>query len=585
MLPLWDAVRHYLGLDLPPRELPLKFEFPRISTQLTVGHGSAGNLMRELREASEAPADYFGVLLNVVKHLNRCAMKPRARLALTRDILGLCYPLALEQLAKHAQNGGVPEEEARRQTLGRIADIAQILGVSFQILFAGIYAGSNFRYARGHALLEECVSCVFELMLMRQQARALRYQLLEEADWRCINTLFYAMSCYEDVQQARPTLPKRLGLAVGRAHASWQDQFVLLHVVARFDMLRWPSHLQWVIGNYVYGAGDSVPVRLDDGKPMGRNEWVAYCHGDQAASRLALKPPPGPALLLDFGGLGEAIRKDCMGLMLAKKKRDSAAVPARFARFAEPEHFVISGQLLRGLSDAVPVEGVENETRVADLRIFVGFMEVFSLLRHKQGEFAGQERLADMLAKRSALIAADHTATETSVWSLLLQNDSMLRLCTQESSFTTRMSIGSLLAYGVGEDINRPRVAVVARIHRPSNKQVVIDLHSLADYAEPVLMTVNAAQQPGNGPRMGKPALLLHDRLQRGAWQLMFQPQDVLPGLDQIAVHRKRQEHALDLQSWRNATHDFHLYSTSLSSADLGISGEPRYASVPVTAQ
>lgn len=583
MMSLLNPIRHYFGLDLEPRELPLNFDFPRISTQLTAGSGSAGNLMGQLREASEAPAEYFAALLNVIKHLNRCALRPRQRLALTRDILNLFYPAALEQLVKLAKGGGVPEDEERKQTLSRMADIAQILTVSFQILFAGIYGGSNFKYARGRGLLQESVSRIFELMLLRQQARALRYQLLEEADWRCVNTLFYLMCRYEDVRLARPTLQKRLGLATGRVAVNWHDQFVQLHIAAKFDMLRWPTHLQWVISNYVYGVENSVPIRLSDEAQPGRHELIAYCYAGGAALAQAQKPPPGPALLLDLSGLSEAIRKDCQGLMQAKKKRDIAALPPRFARFPETEHFVISGQLLDALAGAGSDLLVERETSVQDLRIFVGFMEVFSLLRHKQSEFAGDERLADVLAKRSALIAADHTATATSVWSLLVQNDSTVRLATQESSYTTRMSIGSLLAYGVGEDINRPKVAVVTRIHRPSNKQVVIDLHSLANYAEPVLMTVNAARQPTNSPRTGKPALLLHDRMQRGAWQLMFQPQDVLPGVDQIAIHRQRQEYPIDLESWRNATHDFHLYSTSLSSAHLGISGEPRYSAVPAT--
>lgn len=585
MLPFLGAVRHFMGLDLEPRELPLNFDFPRISTQLKAGSGSAGKLMRDLREASDNPAEYFAVLLNVIKHLNRCAMKPSERLALTRDTLNLFYPAALEQLVKQAPGGGVPETDERKQVLSRVAEIAQLLGVSLQILFAGIYAGSNFKYARRQALLQECVSRIFDLMLLRQQARALRYQLLEDADWRCVNTLFCVMSRYDDVHQARPTLQKQLGLGTGRAAVSWHDQFVQLHVAAKFDMLRWPTHLQWVVSNYVYGVERAVTTRLSDQAQPGRNELVAYCYAGRAASRLALKPAPGPALLLDLSGLGEAIRKDCMGLMQAKRLRDAALLPPRFARFPVTEHFVISGQLLRGLADAEPDAGAESETSVEDLRIFVGFMEVFSLLRHKQGEFGGDERLADVLAKRSALIAEDHTATASSVWSLLVKNDSMVRLATQESSFTTRMSIGSLLAYGVGEDINRPKVAVVARIHRPSNKQVVIDLHSLADYAEPVLMTVNAAQQPANSPRVGKPALLLHDSAQRGSWQLMFQPQDVLPGVDQTAIHRKRQEVPIELESWRDATHDFHLYSTLLSSAQLGISGQPVYAAVAAPGQ
>ena len=62
----------------------------------------------------------------------------------------------------------------------------------------------------------------------------------------------------------------------------------------------------------------------------------------------------------------------------------------------------------------------------------------------------------------------------------------------------------------------------------------------------------------------------------------MFKPQDILPGIDQIAMHRKQRELQIDLKSRRNVTHDFHFYTISLTSAQLGISGEPSYVNAPV---
>lgn len=583
MLALWTRARHYLGLDLKARELPLNFDFPGISARLKTSHGSSANLMRKLNQSKEAPADYFGELLAVIKHLNRCAMKPRQRLALTRDVLNLFYPVALAQLARHAKTGGVPEEEERKLVLNRLVEIARILIVSCQILFDGYYRGSNFKYARARKVVRECVSRIFELMLLKQRAKALRYQLLDEQDWRVVNTIFYVMNIHEDVESAFPTLQELSPRGRKRNSVSLREQFALLHIVDKFDMLRWPAHLQWIIGNYAASVENAVAVRMTgDGVPA-PHELIAYCYGGQAASSLALKNPPGPALLLDWRKLGEAIRKDCMALTESKKNRNVAAMPARFARFQEIDHLVISSQLVRGLGNAADDDGSETGTDVDDLRIFVGFSEVFDLLLHKQGEFASESRLADILAKRSAQIAEDHLATEKSVWSLLFQNERTLRLSTQETSLTTRMNLGSLLAYGVGENINRPSLAVVERIFRPSNKKVVIDLRSIAHYAEQVLMTVNAATQ-ATGRRHGKAALLLYDRINMGGWGLMFQPRDILPGIDQIAIHRNHQEIPIGLGSWRNVTHDFHLYATSLTSARLGISGEPRYAAAPATA-
>lgn len=566
---------HFFGMDLPKRVLPLNFIFPKVSGKAKATIFGNGDLQRDLDGAKETPLEYFRLLMGEIKHINRCSIKPFDRLLLTRQILRLYYPMALAQIAKYAKGGGVPDMDLRSQLLDMIAEIAQTMFVSYQILFGGYYSGSNFRYARVRNNVQECASRIFELLVIKQQAKSLRYQLLSDQDWKLANTIFYVMSCYEDIEQHIPTMSK--GMDVGkRSEVSLKEQYAMLQTVAKFDMLRWPSHLQWVIGSYFNSVANAVQVKTDDGNHrLGRNDLIAYCYDAGAARGFRLETPPGPALILSFAGLTDAIRKDCMGFMLAKKNNNASAMPPRFARFPETEHFIISEQLVRGLENANNDILVEREQKVEDLRIFVGFMEVFDLLRHKQGMYKAEDRLEDMLAKRSALIAEDNVATEKSVWSLLFQNNKMIRLSTQETSFTKPMEIGSLLAYGLGEDINRPRFAVVSRIFRPSHKLVEIDMYRIASYAEPVIMNMGASDQP-------KPALLVHDKQLLGGWGMMFPPQDIMVGIDKISMLRNNQKYNVNLESMRNATTDFYLFSTSLTSEELGINGQPDYAAVPV---
>lgn len=445
-----------------------------------------------------------------------------------------------------------------------MAEIAKVLITSYQIIFTKIYEGKNFQYARAHALREECISFIFELTLLRQQLAALRYQLLEEVDWQCVNTLFYVMSCYDDVQKPRETLAKQLSLDTSRSSVSWKNQFAELHMVAQFDMLHWPTRLQWVIGTYVHGVENSVLTSQSPSIRPSRNQLMTYCYSSQAAQREALASEPGSALLLDFNGLSQAIRKDCMDLLQAKKKRDKSALPARFTRFPEAEHFVISDLLLRGMQSIPTTEDVEGGIDVSDLRIYVGFSSVFSLLNHRQSIFASEKRLVDSLARRSAQIAADQRATETSGWRLLLQTETQMRLCTQENTYTTPMSIGSLLAYGDIEQGQIPKLAVVSRIYRPNNKHVVIDIVILANDADAVLMNVNATLKPSvnNNSRSGNPAMLLYEKNRGSSPLLMFPPQDVLPGIDKIDIFHQEQKRPIELKNWRNATHDFYLYTT-----------------------
>jgi hypothetical protein len=568
-------VKAYFGMDLPPRVLPLDFNLAKISGNVKASQTSSDELIQELEAFKDTPSSYFRLLLAEVKHANRCQMSIPQRLTLTRDTLRLFYPMALAQVTRYGKSGGIPEDNDRKQTLNMVVEISQIMIVSCQILFSEYYHATNYKYTKARSTVYECVSRIFELMVLKQQIRALSYQLLGEQDWQLVNTLFLVMSTYEEVEHPLPTLKKELDLGGHQGDVSIKEQFVALHMVAWFDLLRWPTHLQWVIGSYLNGVENAVQVKqVNRVVNLARNELLVFINKNLPAGRQLPDSLSEPAWILSCNGLNDAIRKDCMGLLQAKQ--NGTPPPPRFLRFPDNEHFIISEQLLRGLESDSGEVIVEKETFVEDLRIYVGFSEVFALLRHQKGTYASEDRLVDMLAKRSASIAEDHIATEKSVWTLLYQSEKMIRLSTQESNQSTPMNIGSLLAYGVGEDINRPGLAMISRIYRPANKVVVIDLQRISNYAEAITMTVNASEPPTR--HQMKPAFLTYNKKNRGEWELIFPPQDLLPGFDKIAILRNNRKVDFDLKTRRNATTDFYLYATSITSEQLGFNEEPDYA-------
>ena len=573
MQKLLAMVRRLLGLDAPKRDIPLIFVLPKISDRVVATQVIGGGFGQDLKNADESPAEYFGVLKTRIRYLNRCDLKPALRLDVTREVLGLFYAKALEQMTRQARVGAIPESEQRKLILSAVIDIAQILGVSYQILFSHYYKGSAYAYNRSHHLVLESASRILELLNLKQQALALRYQLLNEVDWQAANSLFYVMSVYEDVLQAAPTLKQALKLETADSYC---ELYAALHLVARFDPLRWPTHLQWIVKSYMKTIANGVSVRVGTaGDKIGRDNLISYRDSTASAGIKPQDKPLDQALIFACGTLFAAIRKDCLSLIKAAKTNRIDEVPERFAAFKESERFIISEQLFIGLD---PVEdGIKSarETNIDDLRIFVGFSAVFALLQHRQSDFASEERLADALAKRSAVMAEDHHATKNSMWSLLFKDERMMRLSTQESGYTTAMAIGSLLAYGIGDEVNRPSLAVVSRIFRPSGKSVVIDITCIANYAEAVVFSLQSGKN-----EQGKQAILVHDKLRSNQWDLIVRPIDVLFGFDNFLLHRKRVVHAFNLETVRNATPDFSLFSTNLTTSQLDFLAGPDYAAV-----
>ncbi len=575
-----SKVRGFLGLDLPPRHIPLAFSLPSFSDKFQASDTHDDDFLDDLEALKDMPTTYLARLLEEVKYVNRCQMSNPKRQVLNHDILKLFYPAAQTQIARLSKTGGVPESDEHKAVLQSIIELCQVLIVSHQLVFASYYTSSNYQYARAHTKVLTCASRILELLTLKQRARGLRYQLLDDGDWGVANTLFYVMYCYEDVYRPLSTLKKEL--EIGRNHnaVSLYQHFMQLHLFAAFDVLRWPTHIQWVIGSYVRSIEQPALVRPDDGTAH-EQDFCVYCYGTMPASKQRLSQPPGEALILDCQPLITAMHKDCVGMMRAKKQRNVAKSLPRFANLPEAEHFVIFDQLVRGLAyNNIKTTG-QGTQNVDDLRIFVGFTEVFGLLHHRNSIYGSEERLADMLARRSALLAEDNAATYESIWTLLFQDEHIVRLSTQETDFTTAMRIGSLLACGIGENVNRPSLAMVSRIFRPRAKVVIVEIQRIADYAEPIFMSVNAPSDQPLLAHQKKPALLVYDHSQPGHWNLVFPPQDVVLGIDHFAIYRHKITLPVHLHGIRHATNDFYLFSTALESTQLEITGEPDYPIPP----
>ncbi len=558
---VWEF-RNFLLLDIPERSIALNFKLPSPSVRAKVGSSSSA----ELYECDDDPLEFLKLLHARIKFLNFAKLAVGARLRANRDLLRNFYPVAIPLLVELAKADGIPESEDRRQALMLTNDIASILLTSYAFVFANYYEGSKYRYARHRKQVPELASCMFELLLLKQRARALRYQMLEPNDWSMANTVFYVMRAYEDVQQVIPTLASELKMDSLRGKKSLTDQFILLQIQAWFDLLRLPTRLQWIIGSYLLKVENAVHLSEDTGA-LNANEMLVHCYGRQAADTRRLDTPAGPALVLNLHHLVEAIHEDCQAKGTTNTRNASHAMP-RFAHFETADHFVIRNQLLSRLMPRQDNAVSSGEQQVDNLRIFTGFSAVFALMRHQKTEFGSEERLEDRLSKRSAAFAVDGREIRKSLWSFSFESDNMTRFTTTESKDTNAMGIGMLVAYGVADEVNRPRLAVVSRISRPYGRALELDMRFVASFCEPVVLDFNTVKVPG---------LMLYDPRGGGHWALAFPPRDVLVGVDKVEIHRYKKVISVELTRILDASSDFYLLETTLTSPQLGFYGAPQY--------
>jgi hypothetical protein len=555
-------IRKFLLLDIPERSITLNFKLPSPSARAKVGSASSADLY----DSENDPLEFFRLHHTRIKFLNFANLSMGARLRANRNLITIFYSPATNQLMELAKTGGVPEPEDSRQLLILVSDIASILITSYALVFASYYEGSKYHYARNRKKVLELASSIFELLLLKQRARALRYQNLDPSDWSMANTVFHVMWAYEDVELPIPKRVSGLNMHASRGQRSLSDQFILLQVCAWFDMLRLPTTLQWVIGSYLLKVENAVQIKKDDGT-LNTNERLVYCYGKQAAETKRLNVSAGPILTLNFHDLVEAMHQDCQ----AKEKlnvHDASYVMPRFAHFETSDHFVIRNQFLSRLNFKKEYSVSSDIQQVDDLRIFVGFSAIFAMLRHQRSEFASEKRLEDSFSKRSAVFAVDGREIRQSLWSFSFQSESMTRFTTTEGKETTAMGIGMLLAYGAGEEVHRPRLAIVSKIARHTGKILEIDMRFIANFCEPVIISFNSVKVIG---------LMIYDSRNGGRWSLAFAPRDVLIGVDKVELHRNQKVTPVTLTAILDASRDFYLLDTTLTSSQLGFYSEPQY--------
>lgn len=571
---LVKSIKTALGLDLKSRATPLNFKFPVISQRLQATSVLGLSFDAQVKHVESDPCAFFELIKSRVKHLNRCALSTRDREKLTDEITALFYKKAVQACLDRCPDAGIPEPAQHRKLYVLAAEICQILIVSNQILFDSYYKQSNFQFQRSRSQFRQAGLRIFELFDLNQQLKALRYQFPEKTEWQALQTVLYALKEHDTITQPQSSLKHQLKLEPPRSITSL---FIGSVIFEYFRPLEWPTQLQWVIRSYLKSVPKSVDLIFgQSSQPTGPDVIMVPAATPASGNATNLAQPP---MALNCAVLFAQIRNDCQGLIKALRSRQIADLPVRFAKFKEAERLVISNKLLQGIDPSEPYQPSDRSHQLHDLRLFVGFSEVFDLLQHQQSEFAHEERLSDALAKRSAIIAQDPRSEQSTLWTLIHQSPSRIRLSTQESSYTTPMKIGSLLAYGIGKSINQPCLTLVSRLERLGSNTVILDLDILSGYAEPVVISLNQGNQ-----KVGHRALLIASQNSSWPWGLVLPPLEVLPGVDEFSMYRNGQAHPLDLETLRMATTDFSLFSTKLSSAELGFEATACFTAPTISA-
>jgi len=535
---------------------PVAAEPPPDLSRLHVGRKDADQ---------DNPVEYLALCRKEARALSRSALAVTRRLQVTDEFAAHFVLIAAKHIRTYSSDGGIPDSDRRKDLLDMTASVLGFLIDSYKVALKKLYGDGSAHDGAAPKELEHCAFRILELTKLQQRVLGLRYQVLPGAAWLTVNTVFHALRAAGHADAKVPPLETELLEDNDTKPQSVADMFLAVQMIGRFDILRWPTEMHQFIFAYCKSINWLAALSADGGAPLARNTSVAYCYDTQAArtTRAAANSGLGLSVLINWGKLVRKITNDMIVFFGASTRADLNYFQKRLEMMTYNECLALVQLQFDCFTNERQHAAVDaGRGDACDLRIFIGFKSVYQLLQNiHMGKFGVGTRLADVLAKRSAIFADDDVASVESVWFLQYEDNQILRLKTQESNFTTAMRIGMMSAYGVGEDgIAKPRFGMISRIFRPAPQTVIVDIVKYGEYVEPAVVSSDptAFDKEDRVAGLLLAAILVKDA--HGEVKLLLPPLSTMREQADLTMKRTQARQPIRLGKLQTVTRDFFLF-------------------------
>ncbi len=524
-----------------------------------------GRLHLSRRDAEQAfGVEYMNLCRKEARALSRCNIAVAKRIQLAETMLPILLPILQRHVETYSRDGGIPDDDRRQETLELTTEVLKLLIETYKIAFKQLYTGSA-GLGTGVKPVELSAFRILELTKIQLRMMGLRYEVLSGAGWLVVNNVYFAMAAAGMTDTQIPLLEQVADLKEGPKTQSVRDMFLSVQMIAKFDILRWPTEWQEHFYAYCKSVNWLVETLEDKTADLPRNTAIAYCYDTRSARtwRALSDAELGPSTLLNWTKLQKKVTSDFLIFFNDHARGELSYFQKRLAQMSYNECLALVQLQFECVSAPVQQVAIDvGRGTACDMRLFIGFRSVYQLLHNIHGgKFGVGTRLADALAKRSAIFAEDNVATVESVWYLQYQDAELVRLKTQETKFTTGMKIGTMAAYGVGDDgIAKPQFGVIARFYRPSPNTVIVDVLKYGEYVEPVVVTTDLAAFEREDKKQGNLLGAIVVRDSSGEIKLLLPPLSTLRENTQLAMRRTKQPELLKLGKKQAVTKDFFLF-------------------------
>lgn len=477
------------------------------------------NAVKELSSKEEYIAKLDGLRQYSIKQLqeaaqmlaqlNRYLIKPEKRLLLTSAIVAQVYAVMTRQYQVYQTNlSSLPESPDRRQTVLACIDICEQAAIAYKHVFKELYSAKAAGYQRQRDKLMEVGVRIFELVRLVQRFRALRHQKLPASEWKDVNRLFFSFLVHNDLDEKQALLGPmgtwvRSTKSSSRGiYATIRSLYVSIQLFGIVDAPSWSTRLFHVPDGYLETIDNPVSIHAAHRQELQPGNLLTGV--DHGAPAIFQRDPRlvEPCIIIEYTTLYKQMIQDYEELAKMKfiGNVDSTRLPRPLQTLEPMERLPFLEGMLFGLR---PRERRQKRHAVFDnehLRLYFGFRDGFRLLMDLADpdvrRVADTRAFMDILAGHSVGLADNNTFNQTK-WQIANFSTGGVLIVTRETNYTTPIQIGQIVTFNTAQDMKRPLVGYVARIHRPSDQQVEVAIVRLSTLPESAVVISDTGKQAG----------------------------------------------------------------------------------------
>ena len=461
--------------------------------------------VRQLQEAA-----------NIIAQLNRYNIKPEKRVEIVRAILGLVYPaMARHYQVYHSQVMSLPEGNEQREILLAAIEIAEQSGMAYKHLFKEIYSAKSSGYKRQREKIIETGIRILELVRLEQRLRALRHQKLPPSQWQDLNRTFFSLYIHDDAD-AYIKLLGSIGTWVKQnkkekeqkhqaPSASAKKLFLSIQLFGLLDAPSWSTRLFHIPDAYLEIIDNAIQIFPDSGVEL-EPGWL-ITHVDNKAPPLFQREArlPEPRVLIEYSNLYNRLVIDYEELAKMKfiGRFDASKLSRPLLDLESMERFPVLETMLFGLRPRERKQKRHAAFGHENLKLYFSFKDAYRLLVDLASpdvkRVSDSRAFIDLLAGYSAGVTDELSENNRSRWEIVNFSTGGLLVLTRETSYTNPIQIGQIIAFIPNQDVKRPLIGYVSRIHRPSEQQVEVAIVRLSNHAEAAIVQDNQEMKGSTG--------------------------------------------------------------------------------------